>query len=204
MTWASAMRRASSGPALRIVAVIQQAYERAAKGGALLTTSVPGMAWWFAVVESKHEIQNPTSAEKIRLLGERLKLGPDSRVLDMGLGRGVPAVLLARSFGCRITCVEQSEEFVRAAKERIKQARVGALVELVHSDGKEFPVEADSYDSALCLGASFIWGGLTEAVAALAPGVRGGGFVAVGEPYWRRWPLPHEFEPQEGWDFVSL
>ena len=132
------MRWASSGPALRIVAVIQQAYERAAKGGALLTTSVPGMAWWFAVVESKHEIQNPTSAEKIRLLGERLKLGPDSRVLDMGSGRGGPAVLLARSFGCRITCVEQSEEFLRAAKERIKQARVGALVELVHSDGKEF------------------------------------------------------------------
>jgi hypothetical protein len=26
----------------------------------------------------------------------------------------------------------------------------------------------------------------------------------VGEPYWRRWPLPGEFEPDEGYDFVTL
>lgn len=46
------------------------------------------MPWWFHVVESKHEFQNPTSAEKIRLLGERLGLGAGSRVLDMGSGVG--------------------------------------------------------------------------------------------------------------------
>lgn len=162
------------------------------------------MAWWFDIVESKHELQNPTSAEKIRLLGERLGLGPRSHVLDMGSGRGGPAVLLADSFGCRVTCVEQSEEFLRAAKERTKEAGVEALVDTVQSDGKEFAIEADRYDSALCLGASFIWGGLVETVSALTPAVRAGGFVAVGEPYWHRWPLPDEFEPDEGYDFVTL
>ena len=162
------------------------------------------MPWWFEVVESKHELQNPTSADKIRLLGERLDLGPTSHVLDVGSGRGGPAVLLASVFGCRITCVEHSEEFLRAAKERIKDAGVEVLVESVQSDGKEFPIEADRYDSALCLGASFIWGGLGETVAVLASGVRQGGFVAVGEPYWRRWPLPDGFEPDEGYDFVTL
>ena len=39
------------------------------------------MPGWYAVVESKHELQNPTSAEKIRLLGERMELGPGSHVL---------------------------------------------------------------------------------------------------------------------------
>ena len=29
----------------------------------------PAMTWWYAVIEAKHELQNPTSAEKIRLLG---------------------------------------------------------------------------------------------------------------------------------------
>ena len=28
--------------------------------------------------------------------------------------------------------------------------------------------------------------------------------MAVGEPYWRRWPLPPEFEPEEGYDFLPL
>jgi hypothetical protein len=37
------------------------------------------MAWYHAVVESRHDLQNPTSREKIRLLGERLDLGPAAR-----------------------------------------------------------------------------------------------------------------------------
>lgn len=151
------------------------------------------MPWWFHVVESRHELQNPTSREKILLLGERLGLGPHSHVLDVGSGRGGPAVLLARSFGCHITCVEQSEEFLSAAKERVKEAGVDTVVELVHSDAKDFSLEPERYDAALCLGASFIWSGLTKAVAALAPAVSVGGFVAVGDPYWRTWPLPADF-----------
>ena len=162
------------------------------------------MPWWFEVVESKHELQNPTSAEKIRLLGERLGLHPGSNVLDMGSGRGGPAVLLAQSFGCNITCVEQAEGFVSAATIKVKEAGLESLVEVVQCDGKEFPIEVDRYDVALCLGASFIWGGLEEAVDALAPGVRLGGFLVVGEPYWRRWPLPEEFAPDEDFNFDTL
>ena len=162
------------------------------------------MPWWFEVVESKHELQNPTSADKILLLGKRLNLGPGSRVLDMGSGRGGPAVLLARTFGCRVTCIEKSEEFVTAARERVSAAGVETLVELVQTDGGRFPIESGRYDSALCLGASFIFGGLGEIVAALASGVRTGGFVVVGEPYWREWPLPDGFEPDEGYEFTTL
>ena len=114
------------------------------------------MPWFFEVVESKHDLQNPTSAEKIRLLGERLELQSGSDVLDMGSGRGGPAVLLAQTFGCHITCVEQSEEFLSAARDKVKDAGVEALIDFVHSDGKQFPIEPDRYDSALCLGASFI------------------------------------------------
>jgi hypothetical protein len=53
------------------------------------------MAWWFGVIEARHELQNPTSPDKILLLGERLGLGPDSHVLDLAAGRGGPALLLA-------------------------------------------------------------------------------------------------------------
>ena len=28
--------------------------------------------------------------------------------------------------------------------------------------------------------------------------------MAVGEPYWRTWPLPRGFEPEEGWAFAPL
>ncbi|MDQ3646850.1 MAG: class I SAM-dependent methyltransferase, partial [Actinomycetota bacterium] len=104
------------------------------------------MPWWFEVIESKHELQNPTSVDKIRLLGRRLGLGPSSQVLDMASGRGGPAAILASSFGCRITCVEQSKGFLSAARDRGRELGVESLLDLVHSDGKAFPIEAERYD----------------------------------------------------------
>src|SRR5437868_2306995 len=98
------------------------------------------MPWFFAVVESEHELQNPTSPEKIRLLGERLQLGPDSHVLDVASGRGGPAILLAGTFGCRITCVERAEAFEEVARRRVQEAGLDHLIELVRADAGEFPL----------------------------------------------------------------
>jgi len=162
------------------------------------------MPWYFAVIEREHELQNPTSPEKIRLLGECLRLGPQSHVLDMASGRGGPALVLATAFGCRITCVERAEEFHTAARRRVSDAGLEALIELVRADASEFSFEPERYDAALCLGASFVWDGLSATLAALAPAVRPGGFVAVGEPYWRVWPLPEGFEPDPGEEFGTL
>jgi SAM-dependent methyltransferase len=145
------------------------------------------MTWWHAVVESEHELQNPTSAEKIHLLGERLGLGPDSHVLDVASGRGGPAILLAREFGCRLTCVERAAEFVAVAQERIRTAELVDRIELVEADAATF--EFGRYDAVLCLGATFVYGGLVptlERLRAAAP------LLCVGEPYWRIWPLPPE------------
>jgi hypothetical protein len=160
--------------------------------------------WYYAIVEREHDLQNPTSPEKIRLLGERMRLGPGSEVLDVASGRGGPAVLLAHAFGCRITCVERAQDFHEAARERVRDAGLDDRIELVLADAHAYPVEPERYDAALCLGASFVWDGLAGTLAALTPAVRPGGFVAVGEPYWRRWPLPRDFEPDPGEDYLTL
>lgn len=156
------------------------------------------MTSWYAVVLSEHDILNPTSAEKIRLLGTRLGLGPDSHVLDVASGPGGPALLLAEEFGCRLTCVERSPEFVAAARERIAAAGLEDRIEVVESDASEF--EHGSYDAALCLGATFAYGGLVptlERLSVTAP------LVAVGEPYCRVWPPPPEAEGERD-EFVPL
>lgn len=160
--------------------------------------------WFHAVVEREHELQNPTSPEKIELLGRRLRLGAESQVLDVASGRAGPAIVLARAFGCRITCVERADEFHEAALQRVRDAGLEALIELVHADAREFPLAPGGYDAALCLGASFVWNGLAGTLAALEPAVQPRGFVVVGEPYWRTWPLPEAFQPDPGEDFVTL
>jgi hypothetical protein len=166
------------------------------------------MAWWYAVVESRHELQNPTSAEKILLLGEQLGLDGTSRVLDIAGGRGGPALLLAREFGCRITSVELSAEFAAVARARALEAGLAPLIEVVESDAKDFPIEEGAYDAALCLGASFAFDGLVPTVEALARAVGRGRPIAVGEPFWREWPLPADVPVSDAAigaeDFVPL
>ena len=148
------------------------------------------MPWYYAVAEHDHELQNPTSAAKIRQLGERLRLGPGSRVVDLACGKAGPALILAESFGCSIVGVERAPEFVAAARERIEAAGLAERVEIVEGDAAAFELEPEAWDAALCLGASFVWHGLDGTLEALAPAVRPGGNVVVGEPFWRTWPLP--------------
>ena len=162
------------------------------------------MRWWYSVVQSRHELQNPTSPEKIRRLGELLGLDGSSHVLDVAGGRGGPAVLLASEFGCRITLVELSAEFAAEARERAGAAGVAELVEVVESDAKDFAIEPGSYSAALCLGATFAFDGVVPTVRALAAAVPPRGLIAVGEPYWREWPLPEGLAPVEGEDFLPL
>lgn len=156
------------------------------------------MPWYYAVAERDHEIQDPTSAEKIRQLGSLLRLGPESRVLDVACGKAGPALVLAAEFGCRILGVERAEEFVAAGRERVAKAGLQDRIEIVEGDASAYPLEDETWDAALCLGASFVYHDLDGTLAALSPAVRRGGFVAVGEPYWREWPLPPTVD-DEGW-----
>jgi SAM-dependent methyltransferase len=143
------------------------------------------MTWWHAVVETRHELQNPTSPGKIRELGERLGLRSNSHVLDIASGNGGPALILAETFGCRLTCVERAPEFVGTARERTAAAGLDDRIEIVEADAATY--DLGRYDAALCIGATFAYGGLVPTLERLRPAAPQ---LAIGEPYWRVWPLP--------------
>jgi SAM-dependent methyltransferase len=160
----------------------------------------PVIPRYFVVAEAMHEIQNPTSQEKLLRLGRILGLGAESCVLDVASGRGGPALLLAREHGCRWHGVEVSPEFHAVAVERAAEAGLAERITFELGDAAQASHEPESYDAALCLGASFVYGSLAETVDALAPVVRHGGHVVVGEPYWRRLPVPEDYEDRhEPW-----
>lgn len=152
------------------------------------------MAWQWEVAERDHDIQNPTSPDKIRLLGDYLRLTPESRVLDIACGKGGPARILAETYGCRILGIELRPTFADEARRRVANAGLAELVEIRTADASQVDLEPKAWDAALCLGASFVWGTIADAAPALAPTVRPGGFVAIGEPFWKQWPLPNEID----------
>jgi SAM-dependent methyltransferase len=149
---------------------------------------------YHVVAESTHVIQNPTSEEKVLLLGERLGLGSGSRVLDIASGRGGPALVLAGAYECTVEGFELRPEFHEVAVARAAEQQLSHLVSFQLADATAVELPHETYDAALCLGATFVYGGLADTVATLAPAVRPGGYVAVGEPYWRTLPLPEDYD----------
>jgi SAM-dependent methyltransferase len=158
------------------------------------------MEWPWEMVERDHVIQDPTSPEKIRLLGEYVRLTADSQVLDIGCGKAGPAVVLAEAFGCRIVGVELREAFAAEARARVKERSLEGLIDVRTADAASFDLEPESFDVATAIGTCFIWGHIEHAARALVPAVKRGGYLALGEPYWRS-------QPPQGVDrepFVSL
>jgi SAM-dependent methyltransferase len=133
---------------------------------------------WHELVERDHELQNPTSADKVRLAGEYLRLGPDDRVLDVACGKCGPAIVLAQAFGCRIHGIEVRQAFADAGRQRIAAAGVDNLIDVEVADASA--VDLGSYDVALCIGAAFVWGNIGDAARALAPVAPR---IAIGEPF---------------------
>jgi precorrin-6B methylase 2 len=147
------------------------------------------MVWIHAINESAasefaEDVLNPMNPEKLRTLGRRIRLRPDHRILDVGAGRCGPALVLAREFGCSVTAVEPYADFLEAARERVARAGLTDRFELVLSTGADFGIEPERYDAAMCIGATWAWGGLDGTLKALAPGVRSGGHVVAGEVYF--------------------
>jgi len=155
------------------------------------------------VAERDHELQNPTTEQKLLLLGERLRLGPDSHVLDIASGRGGRALVFAREFGCRVDAIELRPEFHAVAVARVVAAGLSELVSLRLGDASREELPNSTYDVAMCLGASFVWGGLAGTLDALEPVARAGGHVVVGETFWRKLPLPDDYDDRRA-PFTTL
>ena len=138
------------------------------------------MSDWYELVERDHDVQNPTSAEKVRLAGEYLRLMPEDRVLDVACGTCGPAIVLARAFGCRVHGIEVRAAFAEQARERIDAAGLANRIDVEVGDASQ--AELGSYDVALCLGAAFVWGHIGDAARAL---VQVAPRIAIGEPFAR-------------------
>lgn len=131
-----------------------------------------------------HAIENPSSPQKIVDLGGRMGLTRSSRVLDVGAGTCGPAILLARSYGCALTCVERDQNAVTVARDRIERAGLTDRIRVLQQDGTDFDFDnAGPFDAAMCLGACWIFGSFERTAAQLRAAVVPGGYVALGDTY---------------------
>jgi SAM-dependent methyltransferase len=143
---------------------------------------------YFAIGHEHHVHCNPLSESKVAEVIALLALPEGARILDVGCGKAEFLVETVRRWNCTGVGVDLSPDFAADARAKVDRAGLGRSIEIVEANGSDYDGDPASFDAAVCLGASWIWGGFEGTLRALSSWTKPGGLVIVGEPFWRSGP----------------
>jgi len=144
---------------------------------------------FFDITHRQHVFCNATSEQKMDELCELIAPEAGSRVLDIACGKAELLLRLVERFGVRGVGVDISRFVIAEAQAKRRARTPDADLEFVELDGAEYrPEEGEEFDVAMCLGASWTFGGHRGTLRALMAWARPGGMLVVGEPYWIQEP----------------
>lgn len=148
----------------------------------------------------------PNALWLLEALTEVLPIERGARVLDLGCGRAMTSIFLAREFGARVTAADlwiPADE----NRARIAEAGVDELVTAVHAEAHALPFEPASFDIIVSLDAYQYFGTADLYIGYLseflAPGGRLGIVVpSVAEEVGDQ--VPAHLEPFWDWEFCCF
>ncbi|MBA3718223.1 MAG: class I SAM-dependent methyltransferase [Actinobacteria bacterium] len=95
------------------------------------------MTYSCALFENEDEPLEAAQLRKVRRVCEKLRLGPDDHVLEIGCGWGSFATVAAKEYGARVTGLTISAAQAELARARIYEAGLGSRVEIREQDYRE-------------------------------------------------------------------
>ena len=119
------------------------------------------------ISERYMELVNPSSPEKVLKIGQVLGLETDSRVIDFGCGYGEALALWAAHFGIIGVGIDTRERACDRARRKLAEQGFADRIEIVHGNAAEYRFEKQAFDVAVCMGATFIWGGYAPTIRAM-------------------------------------
>jgi len=140
---------------------------------------------YYDITHRRHVVCNPMSIEKIDGLIELLDLAPGARVVDIACGKGEMLIRLAERYDISGVGVDKSPFCIADCEKKAGERAPDADLRFVLGDGADYrPEPSESLDLAMCIGASWVFGGHRGTLRALAEMTAAGGLVLVGEPFW--------------------
>lgn len=117
------------------------------------------MQYSSALFTTAVETLDRAQQNKLERIADRLRLGPDDHLLEIGTGWGGLAVFMAKRTGCRVTTTTISAEQYREARDRVRAAGLQDRVEVLMSDYRELEGTYDkvvSVEMIEAVGADFL------------------------------------------------
>lgn len=90
-----------------------------------------------------------TTIAQADALGRLLDLGPDRWLLDVGTGRGYPALYLAAKTGCSVVGTDLPHEQLVAASRKARRETVRSRAAFVAAGGAAQPFREESFDAVV-------------------------------------------------------
>lgn len=137
---------------------------------------------------------NPLSSEKADRLVQLLQLGPGSRTLDAGCGTGEFLLRVVAHHGGHGVGVDRDPKCIDAARQSAAARGPASRCEFHAADAAEFEDARGAFDLGICIGSTHAFGAGDAAypntIRRMQELVRPGGWVLLGEGYWKQEPAP--------------
>ena len=133
---------------------------------------------------------DPFSATKVEHIIELLDLSGESRVLDIGTGKAELLIRLIERYDVEAVGIDVSSPFLQEAREQAALRVPSQRLTFLEEDATAFDGTPGTFDLASCLGACHIFGGFRGTLDKLARFVRPGGYILIGDGYWKQEPDP--------------
>jgi len=144
---------------------------------------------YYDICLKRHSLCNPMNEEKFERLCRLLRLKQGARVLDVGCGKGEFLVRLAEVYDVSGVGVDISPYCIRDCLEKHRNRVPNSDIKFIEIDGANYvPESYESFDLAMCIGASWVYGGYRGTIQALKKMTKPGGLIMVGEPFWLKEP----------------
>jgi cyclopropane fatty-acyl-phospholipid synthase-like methyltransferase len=147
----------------------------------------------------------PNALWLMEALSERVSIGPEQRVLDLGCGKAMTSIFLAKEFGASVWACDLWIDPGDNA-ERIREAGVGDKVFPVRGEAHTLPFARGFFDLILSVDAYHYFGTDDLYIGYITQFLRPGGKIGIVSPSFTGDPgaVPDELRPFWEWEFCSF
>jgi 2-polyprenyl-3-methyl-5-hydroxy-6-metoxy-1,4-benzoquinol methylase len=144
----------------------------------------------FEKIFRNTDIFNPIALQTLHAAGKLAQLSPEKTLIELGCGKGFPALFWASAFGIQVEGVDLSQAYVDYANARARLLNLQDQTYFSVHDLKTFsPTKKYDFVSFLGVGTD-VYGGKQAAFDVFRNMLKPGGAILFSEPIWTAKPVP--------------